>query len=550
MSKRQSRGRGATAAVVLPELPIQLVWRTEARWRGAPIAVVADVGPQALVTHLSPEARKRGLREGLTQGVARNLVPDLRTRVVSMEERARLMQDLAKGLQLFSPRVAIEERFEGCFTVDPRGLGPLFGGQAAWAQAVHAYLDGRGLRASVAVGRHRYRTLVAAHGQTGPMLLSEEVERRRSDERSLRSLGVPEKIADPLAMLGVQTLGELLALPPGELETRFGREIRELHDLFAEQEQLPMQPLRFEMPRRRARELLPPRSTREALTGDVEALLDELVTEVAARGEVVEALHFEMHLERHGARRLDDEERVVRARLEPAEPTVHVPTLFELVSLRLDETELAAAVEGVALEAEVRAAHGHQLEVPTGDGPRRDLHGAARALARLRATHGSASVVRFVKRDAHLPEAQSRFEPLPVGAPLVAKTRPSPKRPAAADTNHPLLRVQGTKPELRPPPEPATGSPMASSDPVMAPLARRLRARPLRLNAGPRPELPEEIVALYGPHRVAGGWWGAPNADGSVRSTERTYFYAEGVSGRMHYVYQTGGVWFLHGTVD
>ncbi len=184
------------------------------------MAIVAGDGPNALVTHLSREARKRGLRVGLSQGVARNLVPDLRTRIVTDAERDALHQDLARGLQLFSPRVTIEERFEGCFTVDPTGLGPLFGGMAAWTRAVHAYLKGRGLWAAVVVGRHRYRTLVSALSMNGPAVLSAEEESSHSDVCTLPALGAPENIADPLALLTVRTVDALRAPPLVQLETR------------------------------------------------------------------------------------------------------------------------------------------------------------------------------------------------------------------------------------------------------------------------------------------------------------------------------------------
>ncbi|MBX3249039.1 MAG: hypothetical protein KF901_17810 [Myxococcales bacterium] len=409
------------AAVALPQLRLQLVLRRHARWEGSPVAVVADEGPEAPLLELDRLARRRGLRPGIRHGVARSLVPELRTAVVREEELATLREELARALQTFSPRVEpVCDEVGGAFFVDPRGLEGLFGGADVWADSVHRYLRGRKLRAAVVVGHHPWLALALARNAHRPKVFSDsEAEREAAHALSLRNVGFPESLCDPLAMLGVETLGAFAALPHGELRTRFGREAAALHRRYGDDGQLPLQPLALELPRRVQHALDAPTTELEPLLFGAKTALDRLLSELAERGEHPEALLVELQLERHapagpiGAapRTLTDDERVVVERIEPAAPTRDARIWLELLRLRLASLDLLAAAEEIALEAEPTAARAEQLRTST-ERARRDPTAAARALARVRATFGDASVTRARLHDAHLPEARFRYEPL------------------------------------------------------------------------------------------------------------------------------------------
>src|SRR6185436_12111585 len=116
----------------------------------------------------------------------------------------------------------------------------------------------------------------------------------------------------------------------------------------------------------------------------------------------------------------------------------------------------------------------------------RDLEAAGRAIARLRASFGATSVTRARLREAHLPEASFSFEP------VAALTTPR---------------------ALTPPAEPS--------------LVRRLYKQPLPLDSPPAHE-PERwlgthgaVRSMFGPYRVAGGWWSPRGA------RERDYCFVE-----------------------
>ncbi len=434
----------SVTAIALPKLRLQLVLRRHAHWDGSPVAVVVDEGPEAPLLELDRVALRRGLRPGLRQGVARSLVPDLRTAVVREAELEALESELVRGLQAFSPRIEpVPDEVGAAFFADPRGLERLFGGLDVWASSVHRYLRARRLRASVVCGHHPWLALALARtGHGARVLASPAQERTEAEALSLRALGFAEKLCEPLEMLGIETLGGFLAIPSGELCTRFGRDAAELHRRHGERGQLPLQPVGIELPRRVQLELDEPTTELETLLFVAKSGLAPLLAELSERGERPLALLVELHLETHAppgpfgtpARTLTEEERTWVERLEPAEPTADPKVWLELLRLRFGSLELPASVLELALEAEPTPTIGHQLQTPT-ERPKRDVLAAARALARVRATFGDGSVTKATLHEAHLPEARFRWEPLRV-LPVPQTAVPQTAVPQARSNPH------------------------------------------------------------------------------------------------------------------
>lgn len=533
-SSKKSEPKRSACAIVLPKLPLQLLWRKRPEWRNDPVAIVADETPEAPILMLSRKGYARGLRPGIRQGAARNMALDLRTAVVSDEEVEALSLDIARSLQTFSPRVEREGRHSSstAFFIDPSGLDLLYGGTHIWARTVERYLKGRGLRSSVVVGFERFSCLAIAHQPKvrSPFLLeSLEAESALAGVTNLRTLGLSEKLCEPLSMLGIETLGEFLAVPPGELRTRFGKDAAEIHARFANKRQLPLQPIGFDAPRRIAIEVMPPSQDRERLLFTLKSALDPLLREVENKGERMAALHIELGLELYGQRRLSDEERFVSVRLEPATPTINARSLLELVRLRLSGLEILAPVESIALEAEVVFAKGEQLLSPN-ERPKRDPKAAADALARVAASFGERSVCRAVLRDAHLPEAQFVWAPFSKAHDAFRSGAEEAQKSGSSRTQSPLhKRPLHAQRRLLPQPEPLCSS---SS------------------NGNGGFAWPEPIVRLHGPHRSNGGWWGKETS--GAPSIDRDYYYAETESGEMLWVFfdRKRHRWHLHGRVE
>jgi len=489
------------SCVLLPRLPLQIVLRNRPHWHGAPIAIVDDEGPSGRITHLNALAKKSRLHIGMRQTVARNLLPNLHTAVVSPEELAEVTQELRHALQTFSPRVEPLAK-DGIFHIDPEGLRRLYGGYRNWATCIHRYLRARHWKSSVTVGFHRHRAMAVAMTREGVTITeSSDQERALSNQTPLRELGLPGEICESLTALGIEVLGDFLAVPAGELHSRFGSEASALHDWFAEDLQLPIQPHAFDEPARISFQVDPPDEDQTRLLFAIKGALHSLLHQVRARAETVQSLDLTLHLERAP---------IHREHIEPASPTLDLMLILELVRLRLGETKLKGAVEEVELLADTVRARAEQVALP-GHQPSRDMSAAHRALDRIRAAYGERSVTRATIHEAHLPEASFRWEPI-----QHARTVDQARVPPVSS----MIRRVYSRPKPLPP---------------------RVPKEP---EAGPSLARDHAIEHMYGPYRVSGGWW--------KRLVERDYYYAETDHGDLLWLFydRPRKRWFLHGVLD
>ncbi|RLB50485.1 MAG: hypothetical protein DRH23_04330 [Deltaproteobacteria bacterium] len=489
------------SCVLLPMLPLQILLREKPQWAGAPIAVVDDEGPNGRITHLHAITKKSRLRIGMRQTVARDLLPNLHTAVVSPEKASDVSRELISSLQTFSPRVeAIDHA--GAFHIDPEGLRRLYGGYRNWATSIHRYLRARHWRNSVTVGFHRHRALAVAMTHGGVTILQNPgEEREHSNKTPLSKFDLPGELYENLGALGIETLGDFLLLPPGELHSRFGAKASALHDSFAEDMQLPIQPHAFDEPSRISFQVDPPDEDQNRLLFAVKGALHSLLHQVRARGEAIQSLRLSLHLERAPLH---------QEHIEPASPSLDLMLLLELIRLRLNEVSLQGAVEEVELLANTVRAHAEQVALP-GHQPPRDMSAAHRALDRIRAAYGEHSVTKARVLEAHLPEASFRFEP-------IHHARLG-ERALAAPVSSMIRRVY-SRPRPLPP------------------------RKPKEPEAGPSLAKNHAIEHMYGPYRVSGGWW--------KRLVERDYYYAETDHGDLLWLFydRPRKRWFLHGVLD
>lgn len=481
---------------------MQVLLRRRPSWRSAPVAIVNDDGPSGRLIHLNQDAMRARLRIGMPQGVARDVVPTLRTAVVPPEEITHTVDELTRSLQTFSPKVELNEHTLGAFFVDPEGLRKLYGGYQVWSKSIYRYLRGRGWAGSVIVGFHRHRALAIAQVKQGAWVIpNDDEERTLSDKVSLRLLGLSGKLCEALELLGVETLGDFMGLPAGEIQSRLGTEAADVHALFADSAQLPIQPHTFDSPVSVSFQIDPPDSDQTRLLFAIKGGLHSLLHQLASKGEALKALEVRMSLERAA----DHQERV-----EPAQATTDAMVILDLVRLRLGEAVLAGPVEEVELVAIPERAHFEQERL-TGHRPRRDTAAGSRALARVRAAYGTQAVSRATLRPAHLPEAGFRYEPI--------HHVPTPRARSSQAATAMVRRVYA-----RPKPLP----PKLPRDPEAGPALKRGQA----------------IERMFGPYRISGGWW--------KRTVERDYYYAETDHGEVLWLYfdRPRKRWFLHGVLD
>ena len=440
---------------------------------------------------LNTIAQKSGLILGMRHSIARDLVPTLHTTVIEQQRICAVVEELCSALQTFCPRVEPSNLIEGAFTLDPQGLGHLYGDYQTWAKSVHRYLRARHWRASVGVGFHRHRCLAVARIKRGPWVIdTPQQERTLSNSVSLTSLGLSGAICEDLSLLGVESLGDFLALSVGEIHSRFGAEASGLHRLFDDQEQLPIQARAFEDPIEVSFQLEPPDHDLHRLLFAIKGALHSLLSQSSARAEAVCALKVALHIE-HAPVQIE--------RIEPAEPTTDLMTLLELIRLRFGQKQFEGDIEEVVLTAQTER-HQFTQQKLLKEATKRDPDAANRALARVRAAYGTHAVSQASVHPAHLPEAKFRW---------------NKETAVHRGVYH------------------ATGRPR---------LIRRLYAKPKPLS---KPIFKDDsITEVQGPYRISGGWW--------KREVERDYYYATNVDGDLLWLFydKPRKRWYVHGVVD
>ncbi|HEX5658741.1 MAG TPA: hypothetical protein VFX59_16190 [Polyangiales bacterium] len=513
------------ACVDIPDLPLQMLLRTNPSWRDAPVAVVVEERPEAELLLINGKARALRLSTGMRFGAAKSLVPNLRVGTVSSLEAEQMVSELVRDLQTFSPHVERDPVHAGVFYLDPSGLAHLYGGEASWARCLHRYLSARQFHTAVVVGFGRalaYASARVTPTRTGVRVFErQEQALAHAREVSFERLAITPKLRKGLERIGLATLGDLALFGADQLGLRFGAEAARWSAVARGQEVMPLCPEpHVEAPRREV-EVEPPDADVARLCFAIKQALDPLVEDARQRGASVRALWLRLQFERGG-------ESVQR--LEPSAATRNAPLLLELLRLRLtalaldDERPQAVReqkrVARVVLEAELTELAPGQIAIFA---PRRDLAAGERALARLRASYGDDVVCRATLEDAHLPEARYRWSALTSMELPKRRVKPETEDGELVDelTPAPLVRRVLLKPE------PLAGS--FEVDPQSGALAL--------VHAGER-------LSLRGPYRVNGGWW--------VREVSRDYYYARTASEQWLWVFfdVPRNAWFLHALVD
>lgn len=496
------------ACLDLPSLALQLAQRAHADWRGRAVVVVDKDSPRGIVLSANERARRRGILPGLRYAAGLSLDANLRAAELVPSELSCALRHITTILQRLSPTVEpspVEEE-PGIFWLDADGLLLLHPSLEAWAQAVRAALRAEQLSGAIAVGHTRFGSYATARSLAGRgqvVWAHIEEEQLATARVPLDRIGLEPKSREVLAQLGVHTLGQLTRLPEAGLLRRFGKAVHALHQRASGARAEPITPAAVEESFTAHLDFDDSISDREALLFFGKQLLDPLLERLYARGQALREMSLTM-----------ESTPAVTTTLSPAIPTLNAPQLLGLLRLRLELVTLQNGARALHLEAKGHPATREQLALfMETSAPRRDLAAGDRALARVRAALGDASVVCARLRNGHLPEASYTWEPL---------TKLIPP--------HPTPRFE-------------------------RPLMRRVRSRPLPLPVRESRE-PDgwllrgvahgPVTRLTGPFCLSGGWWRAPV------EIRRDYYYAELSQGGLCWIYydRRRRRWFLHGEVS
>ncbi len=457
-----SRSGARVACLWVPFFVAAATERGEPALAERPLAVVRGAPPTTRVVEANAAAREAGVGPDMTESEARTRCPDLVSRALGQEGVVSAQHALLEAALAVSPRV--EDAAPGLVYVDVAGLGRLFGDDAAVAERLVRQARAVGLPARVGVAASRAVAAIAVRTAGGRVVVVPPgAERAALATAPLAVLDLPTGMAATLARWGVQTLGELAALPRAGLGERLGQPGLRVHDLALGHDPDPFTPY------------VPPAFWEEVQDLDWEledlemlgAVLDRMLERLTARLGAAHVWADTLNLQL----RLTTGERHERT-LALAQPTCERAALMALVRGELAARPPGAAVAAVAVSART-------VRVPPGQGrlgqppaPRqRDLAALAARLTELVGpdNFGSPRLV-----DSHHPDAVA----LVPFAPTEDADGADPGMPSSM-----VLR------RLRPPArvEVATGD-----------------DRPVCVHWG---GAARGVVACAGPWRASGEWW-------------------------------------------
>lgn len=535
------------ACVNIFALPLQILLRRHPEWRDGPAAVVSRDQPHSPLVQVNEEARTLGVTQGMKFSSALSFARGLRSGEVSEEECRESIVALTELLQQYSPEVEPSHESQGVFWLSLAGLELMWPSIPEWAQEVYEILSDHEYTTRIVIGFSKFGTMTLAlradskirsQRRSNNILICESPEIERNEARKAPLDGLPlisPRARKSLSRLGVGTVADFLKLPSAGVLRRYGRELHRVHRLASYDIELPLQPSSHKTPYIETISLEEdPEPYVSGLLFLIKRALHPILDRMLKEDKVAAALKVALTLD-------DSERTLLEEQIRPAEPTLQISTLIDLMRLRLESRGVPEPVRSLVVEIEpIKSPCGRQqglFDVR----PRRDLKAGSLALARIRAEFGDESVCLAKLKTAHMPEG--RFEWV------------SLQRLPELDLQEPRIRF----------------------DSQSRSLVRRFFARPFPLEAGIHvrsmqsddiedPEIKEAPEYLYlpkyntfgtwsaltkqpvrergGPHVVSGGWWSYP--------VRREYWFMETSGGMLLWVYYNRGEgrWYACGRVE
>jgi protein ImuB len=472
------------------------------------MVTVHRAGNRILLAAASPEARALGLHPGMALAHARLLVPGLDVRDAEPEADSALLERLGLfAARRWTPRAVVSGP-DGLW-LDLTGAAHLFDGERAMGARILAFCARLGLAARIAVAG----TPGAAHaharfGREPLILCPEGAEAEALASMPLAALRIEEEMLAAARRLGIERIGDLLAMPRAPLERRFGKSLLRRLDQALGRASEPFEPIVPEEPPSAILRLLEPISTAEAIAevlGDLLERLTRILTDagLAARTLTLHCL------------RVDGGEQSIA--IGTARATRDRTHLFRLLSGRIETIDPGFGIEAMRIVAGRCEPLGPRPveSALAGEPPAPDL---APLIDRLAARLGARRLFRIGAVESDVPERSARRIG-PLESPASWPDWPRPVRLLS-----PPERVENVVALL----------------PDLPPRRFTWRGRHHR------------VRQADGPERIHGEWWRRRGEAEAVRD----YFQVEDEEGMRFWLYRRGdGVdartgdlsWYLHG---
>ena len=307
-----------------------------------PLVVISRSGAKRWISAADTAARKLGLKVGMAASKAQAMVANLHMVDADPVADAAAVERLALwALRQYSPVVAVDGT-DG-IVMDTEGADHLQGGEQLLISGIVNGLRGRGLTARAAVAD----TWGAAHALARLTSAETTVVPRGDVTKAVTGLPIhclrlPPPVIQDLRVLGVETVGELSALPRAPLTLRFGPEVgRRLDQLFGRLAE-PIEPLRTPELLEVARNFQEPIGAAETIAKYIRRLVTQLSAKLEERGLGVRRSDLIIH-------RVDNTRQCLRAGL--AKPVRDPARLAKLLCDRIEKIDPGFGIDRMVLVA-------------------------------------------------------------------------------------------------------------------------------------------------------------------------------------------------------
>ncbi len=351
--------------------------------RGRPVIVGADPRGRGVVAASSYEARRFGVHSAMPIGRAARLCPDGVFLPVDMEKYAGVSRQIMAVLAGFTPLLeplSIDEAF-----LDVTQTRALFGDGEEQARRIKSRIrTAVGLAASVGVASNKFIAKVASDLEKpdGLVVVAPGGEADFLAPLPVSRLwGAGRVTTADLESMGIRTIGQLAAIPPSHLQSRFGRGGAVLSALAHGVDERAVEP--FAPPKSMGAEETFERDHRdgERLRATLRAQAERVARELRAQGYAGRTVTLKL--------RFADFSTITRSHT--GDPTQDGLTVYREASALLDRVVLRQPVRLIGLSvAGLGPAGEGQLALLGPDAVRRER--LARALDRLVERFGEASV--------------------------------------------------------------------------------------------------------------------------------------------------------------
>jgi protein ImuB len=445
-----------------------------------------------VIAAASPTAQALGLTPGMPLTQARVLVPGLEAREAEPERDRALLERLALlAARRWTPRAAVSGA-DGLW-LDLSGVAHLFGGEAALCARILAACARIGLSARIAVAGSFGAAHALARCHDDPVILCPaggEVDALAP--LPLGALRLEPEVAGAAGRLGLEKVGDLLAMPRAPLQRRFGQTLLKRLDQALGRASEPFDPVVPEEPPAITLRFAEPIGTAEAIAQALADAMGRLVRELGHAGLGVRLLRLV-------CTRVDHAQAL--AQIGTARATRDGDHLLRLLLPKIETLDPGFGIERIELIAD-RVEPLGAVAVPGALSGERPVPDLAPLIDRLAGRLSARRLYRTSAVESDVPERSVRQ----VGPLAPARGWPAWPRPV----------------RLLSPPERLDG--VVALLPDLPPRRFTWRGRAYR------------VARADGPERIHGEWWHRRAEAEAVRD----YFQVEDEEGRRFWLFRKG----------